>query len=112
MEERNQPVWGAGSASHYPAESKPHVGRPRKCALRAAGEGCKNTSLLRQVRDQALAAERAGTARHRAQLSAETATLEARLASDWQRRAAAEVARLESQRAAAAAEAHAAKVGM
>lgn len=72
--------------------------------------GMGSTPLRRQVRDQALAAERAGTARYRAQLGAEAAALEARLESDWQRRAAAEAARLEGQRAAAGADARAAKV--
>ena len=63
----------------------------------------------RQVREQAVAAEKAGTQRYRARLRAAHAALEARLLAAWQQRQAAEQQRLESQRATAAADERAAQ---
>ncbi len=63
----------------------------------------------RQVRKQAIAAEKAGTQRYRARLRAARTSLEARLLAAWQQRQAAEQQRLESQRATAAADERAAQ---
>ncbi len=56
-----------------------------------------------------MAAEKAGTERYRARLSAARAALDARLQAAWQQRQAAERARQQRQRAAAAAAARAAQ---
>ena len=100
----------AGRASHYTQPTASVLQAPLPCTLCSVCLVRARHHSRQQVRDQALAAERAGTARYRAQLGAEAAALEARLESDWQHRAAAEAARLAGQRAAAAAEAHAEKV--
>lgn len=63
----------------------------------------------RQVREQAIAAEKAGTQRYRARLRAARTALEARLLAAWQQRQVAEQQRLESQRATAAADERAAQ---